>query len=123
MVNWQDVEARAARVVDRVFAEDLELHFLTNGRADPSRARTTARGPLRTGRGKEDSPAGRVQSWGARIASGRAVAHITRSTYAGPLPRKGDKVRAIERQGSPWFEIIRVDDRDAARIVLELTEA
>lgn len=110
--------------VDGVHAEPLLLAFLNaKGRNDPTRPDQTVRGILVTGNGTADSPAGRVQSWGGRIASGKARAFLSREVYAGPEIREKDKIRAINRRGQPWFEIQQIDDRDATRLVLHLSEA
>jgi hypothetical protein len=58
-----------------------------------------------------------------RIAAGEAEAHLDRATYAGPEIRKGDKLRAVERPGTPFFEVLRVADRGHGRLVLHLGEA
>lgn len=111
------------RATDAVFAEPLRIAFLVKGRDDPARPDIEITAPLVVGAGKIDSAAGRVQSWGSRIASGKAQVHITRADYQGPVIRKGDKVRALDRRGMPWWEVNQVDDRDAVRIILHLTEA
>lgn len=109
--------------VDRTFSEPLALFFLAKGKADAMRVNLTVEAPLVVGAGASDSPAGRVQSWGSRIASGKARAFIARSTYSGPAIREGDKLRAVNRAGQPWFEVAHVDDRDATRLILHLVEA
>ena len=104
-------------------SEPVGSFFLNKGKADSTRVNGTLRGILVVGTGAQDSAAGRVQSWGSRIASGKAQLHIARATYTGPAFQEGDKVRAINRPGRPFFEVSHVDDRDATRLVLHLTEA
>lgn len=124
MPTLDQIRSAGVKAVDQRFQENLGIAFLLpTGKVDPARQPVTVRGILRVGAGSGDSPAGRVQSWGMRIAAGKARAWITRDTYTGPALRKGDKVRALDRASQPWWEINVVDDREPERITLHLTEA
>lgn len=114
---------QAIAAVDGVMAEEVSLLFLDGrGRADEARENVSVRGVLRTGAGSAISPTD-GQAWGRRLAAGKALLHVARSEAGASLLRQGDKVRAIERAGSPLWEVLRVDDRDHGRLVFELGEA
>lgn len=117
---------RAVAVNDRVFAEPVQLAFLKGGIADPSRPSPLlpVEAPLRVGGGKETNVDGRDSSvWHASIQAGRGELHIDPVKYPGLKFIKGDKVRALARQGQPWFEVLAVDDRLSSRLVVQLGEA
>ena len=113
------IQARAFADVDAQFAEDVDLFFLDQGAADAGRGNVTAKAVLRAGQRDDVSPS---RAWGSRIAAGDAEAHIDRAAYDGPVIRKGDKLRAVERVGQPFFEVLRVSDRGNGRLVLHLGE-
>ncbi|WP_037373558.1 hypothetical protein [Sediminimonas qiaohouensis] len=113
------IRDRALAQVDATFAEDVDLFFLSGGAADPARGNLTAKAVLRVGDRDDVAPSG---SWGTRIAAGKAEAHINRAAYGGPVIRQGDKLRAVERIGQPFFEVLRVSDRGSGRLVLHLGE-
>lgn len=117
------IRNRALAQVDATFAEDVDLFFLSGGAADPTRGKVTAKAVLRVG--SRDAGVGRGAgggAWNTRIAAGEAEARIDRATYGGPEIRKGDKLRAVERVGQPFFEVLRVADRSHGRLVLHLGE-
>lgn len=112
---------RAVAAVDRVMAEDVALYFMRNGVTDPDRDNTTIRGVLRVGTG-DNAIDTRSRNWAQRIAAGKAQLHIDRVAYPALTIRKGDRIRAVERFGKPFFEVLRADDRAHGRLVLELGE-
>lgn len=114
------IRDRAVAAVDATLAEAVDLFFLSGGASDPARDNMTARAVLRVGSRDAVAPKG---AWGSRIAAGQAEAHIDRAAYDGPVIRKGDKLRAVERPGKPFFEVLRVADRGRGRLVLHLGEA
>jgi len=114
------IRDQAIAQVDATLAEEVDLFFLSGGVTDLSRNTVTAQAVLRVGSRDSVAPKG---AWGSRIAAGKAEAHIARASYDGPEIRKGDKLRAIERAGEPFFEVLRVADRDHGRLVLHLGEA
>ena len=111
----------AIAAVDRVMAEDIALYFMRNGVTDPDRDNTTIRAVLRVGSG-DNAIDTRSRNWAQRIAAGRAQLHIDRVAHPGLTVRRHDRIRAIERVGQPFFEVLRADDRAHGRLVLELGE-
>jgi hypothetical protein len=68
-----------------------------------------------------------VVGWGgtgcARIAAGKAQLHVDRVANPDVEIAVGDKIQAISRVGSPWFEVLELDDRGHSRLVVELGQA
>lgn len=122
--SWHAMRDRALARVDARLAEAVQLKFLKNGKADPDRESIEIEAILRVGGGKNTNLTGGVaRNWSSRLVAGKAQLHIDRAAYTGPQPRKDDKVRAITRHGTPWFQVLHVDDRSHSRLVLELGEA
>ena len=115
-------ECLAIKAVDDVMAETLRHYPLSKGEADASRNRTDLQGVLRTGNADEKNVAGTSTSWGSRIAAGKARAHISRVAYPDLVIHDGDKLRAMDRAGQPWFAVSSVDDRNHGRLIAELNE-
>ena len=109
---------------DGLFGERVQLAFFDkDGEADTERQSLEITAPLRTGAGENSNlDGGFARSWRARIAAQKAELHIDPATYTGPQLRKGDKVRALARDGQPWFEVLSVDDRNHTRLVVRLGE-
>jgi hypothetical protein len=113
-----------AAAVDAKFAEPVRLSFMKDGRPDPGRRQVVVNGMLLVGVGKNTTAgANRTSSWRTRITSGKAELHLDRTQYDGPVPKEGDKVRAVSRPGMPLFDVLAVDDRSHTRIVVQLGEA
>ena len=113
----------AIKAVDDVMAETVKLSFLDKGAVDASRPALEIKAVLRVGNSKASSMAGgTAKSWNTRIAAGKAEVHIDRATYPDVVLRVGDAVRAMDRPGLPWFEVLSVNDR-GFRLVAELGEA
>lgn len=112
---------RAVAAVDRVMAEDIALYFMRNGVTDPDRDNLTIRAVLRVGAG-DNATDTRSRNWAQRIAAGKAQLHIDQAIHTDLTVHKGDRIRAVERVGRPFFEVLRADDRAHGRLVLELGE-
>lgn len=125
MVDWLALESKIDRVVGKTFGESVYLAFLTKGTADPTRPAATISGHvLHVGTEEANSAEpGRAEKFRSRITAGEAELFIDRARYTGPLPRKGDKVRALSRRGQPWFEVALVNDRDTSLAVVTLNQA
>ena len=121
MVGWRNLEAAVDRKIGRAFGESVRLSFLKDGAVDPERPMTEVVAVLHTG-GDDSIPIGPGGSYRSRISAGQAEVLIDRSTYTGSMPRQGDKVRANDRPGKPWFEVAAVSDRYSNLIVLTLGE-
>lgn len=121
--RYAGLRDRVVAAVDRVFAEPVKISFIKAGAVDPDREAVEIEAPLRVGGGKETNADGGIgRNWRTKLAAGRGELHIDRTTYTGPSVRSGDAVQALTRPGMPWFEVLRVDDRGDARLVLELGE-
>lgn len=115
---------RSMAVNDWSFAEPVRLSFFKDGVLDPNRPAIEIEAILRVGGGKETSVAGGTdKSWRTRIVAQRAELHIDRTKLSSSIVvRQRDKVRALARQGQPWFEVFVVEDRGGTRLVLQLGE-
>lgn len=95
---------------------------MKDGTVDPDRSMVEIEAVLRVGGGKETSVAGgQNRAWRTRINAQRAEMHIDRTKYS-IIVRQGDRVKALSRQGEPWFEALAVDDRGMSRLVVQLGE-
>lgn len=122
--NYQSIRERTTRAVDAVMAETVKQFPLKNGKTDPSRQVSEFQAVLRTGGTKNTSVSGGVaRDWMARIAAGKAQLHVDRVANPDAKITVGDKIQAISRAGSPWFEVLELDDRGHARLVVELGQA
>lgn len=114
---------RVLKVVDEKFAEPVLISFLKDGTVDPARPQIEIEAVLRVGGGKETAAeGGRSSDWRSRIQAQRAELSIDRAKYPDIVARRGDKVRALAMAGEPWFEVLAVDDRVLARLVLQMGE-
>lgn len=121
--RYQALRDRVVASVDRVFAEGVRLSFMKDGQPDPDRSMVEIEAPLRTGGGQETSVTGGLsQGWRGMIVAGKVELHIDMRAYPDLVVREGDKVRANDRPGKPWFEVLAIDDRDFTRVVLQLGE-
>ena len=101
MVNWRNLEAAVDRKVARAFGESVRLSFMDRpgGRLDPARPALEIVAVLHSG-GDDSKPIGDgADRYRTRLSLGQAELHIDRSSYTGPMPRQGDKVRANDRAG------------------------
>jgi len=120
--RFHDVRDRVLAAVDRRFAEPVRLSFMKAGVVDPGRAMVEIEAILRVA---GDASAITLKGssgggWAPIIEAGKAELHIDRATYSGPSLRTGDRVKALSRQGEPWFEVASVDDRTQGRLVVKL---
>lgn len=124
MPSMQALRERTMSTIDSRFAELVRITFMVKGQPDPERPSIEILAVLRTSQVENRNLAGTLaEQWHARVALEGARLHIDRTGYSGPVPAKGDRVRAISRPGSPGFEVLRdPDDRGHRRLVLELGE-
>lgn len=122
MVNWRNLEAAVDQKIGRSFGESVHLKFNRNGVADPDRPAVTISAILHVG-GDDSIPLGSsVDRFRTRLSAGKAELFIDRSTYTGPVPVLKDEVRAMDRAGKPWFEVLSISDRYSNLLVLSLGE-
>lgn len=118
-MDWRALERRVDGVMGRSFGENVRLSFMDKALVDPTRPAVEIRAVLHVD-GDDAKPIGPGGEWRSRVATGPAELLIDRSTYTGPAPRKGDKVRALDRTGQPLFEVATVSDRDSNLLRLTL---
>lgn len=121
MVNWRALEAAVDGKIGATFGEEVRLSFMKNGAVDPDRAMVDVRCMSLAVAG--DTVSKPDSRYAARISAGHAELCLDRSVYTGDLPVQGDKVRANERAGAPWFVVARVSDRHSNIIVVTLNQA
>jgi hypothetical protein len=115
---------KVVKTADERWAETIELKFLQDGRQDQSRGNTTIQAILRVGNVRNTNlSGGDALKWRGRVNSAKTQLHIAKSLYTGPVIQKGDTIRAVTREGMPWFDVLHANYRDQLRIVLELGEA
>lgn len=124
MVDWLALERKVDQLQAKAWGEAVRLSFFQDGQPDQSRPITDTRAVLHVG--SDDSSrmeAGRGEGMRSRLAAGEGELFLDRSSYTGPIPRQGDRVRASARAGQPWFEVAMVGDHDTNMIVVTLTQA
>jgi len=114
--RFHEIRDRVVNAVDQRFAEPVRLSFLRKGVADPERPAIEIDGVLRATKERQDG--------GSRtpLAAGGAELFINQALYSGPRLEVGDRLCALSRPGQPWFEILAIEDRGEARLVLQLGE-
>lgn len=122
MVDWRKLEARVDAVHTKTWGETVRLSFMDGAVLDPERALTDIRAILHTGGDDSKSVQGGLK-YRTRLSAGQAELVISRDAYTGPMPRVGDRVRATDRAGAPWFEVAGASDRYSNLIVLSLNQA
>jgi hypothetical protein len=122
MVSWRNLEATVDQKIGRAFGESVRLSFLKDGIVDTARPAIDIVAVLHTG-GDDSKPlTDGSDRYRSRLSAGQAELFIDRSTYTGPMPRTGDRVRASDLPGKPWFEVAGVSDRYSNLLVLSLGE-
>ena len=101
------------------FGERVRLSFLKNGAADPARPQWEGNAILHSG-GDDSYSAG--TGYRTRLSGGEAELVLDRR-YTGPTPVVKDIVRALDRAGTPRWEVSGVSSRYTNLIVLSLTQA
>lgn len=119
-VDWKRLEAGVDAVIASTFGESVRISFLKNAAPDPDRPMVNIRATLQAGGDDSHAPGSNYRT---RLSAGKAELHINRAGYTGSMPRIGDRVRASERMGTPWFEVAGVSDRYSNLIVLSLNQA
>lgn len=60
-------------------------------------------------------------SFSTQIVSGVGLLIIQKADFGNGRLLTGDKVRALDRDGKPWFEILSVDSKGTDRIVAQIS--
>ncbi|HBQ31800.1 MAG TPA: hypothetical protein DD739_03640 [Ochrobactrum anthropi] len=119
MANWRKLEAMVDQKMTRSYGESVRLSFMKGQVADPDRQMIEIDAILHVGGDDSRSP-GPTGTYRSRLSLGEAELFLDRSTYIGPVPKVGDKVRANDRAGKPWFEVAAISDRYSNLIVVKL---
>ncbi|WP_024899515.1 hypothetical protein [Brucella rhizosphaerae] len=119
MVNWRKLEAMVDQKIGQSYGESVRLSFMKGQVADPAQPMIDINAVLHVG-GDDSRAPGPTGTYRSRLSLGEAELFLDRSTYSGPVPKEGDKIRANDRDGKPWFEVAAVSDRYSNLIVLKL---
>ncbi|UYT54505.1 hypothetical protein OHI65_09065 [Brucella sp. MAB-22] len=119
MANWRKLEAMVDQKMARSYGESVRLSFMKKQVVDPDRPSIEINALLHVG-GDDSRAPGPTGTYRSRLSLGEAELFLDRSTYTGPDPEVGDKVRANDRAGKPWFEVAAVSDRYSNLIVVKL---
>ena len=123
-MDWRKLERAVDRIERKAWGETVRLLFLKNSAADPTRPQWTGRAILHTGGdGSRDADIGQGSAFRTRLAAGEGELFLTRDEYDGPMPQTGDKVRAMDRDDTPAWEVKMVSQRYSNLMVLSLTQA
>lgn len=123
-MDWRELEAMTDDIVLGSNAETVRLSFLlkAGGATDPARPQWVGQAVLHTG-GDDSIGVGSGGVYRTRLSAAQAELFLTRSTYTGPMPRAGDRVRGMDRVGTPLWEIAGISDRYSHLLVLSLNQA
>lgn len=119
MANWRKLEAMVDQKMTRSYGESVRLSFMNKQVVDPDRPTVEIIALLHVG-GDDSRAPGPTGTYRSRLSLGEAELFLDRSTYTGSYPKVGDKVRANDRAGKPWFEVAAVSDRYSNLIVVKL---
>ncbi|WP_448786337.1 hypothetical protein [Brucella intermedia] len=119
MANWRKLEAMVDQKMTRSYGESVRLSFMKKQVVDPDRPTVEIIALLHVG-GDDSRAPGPTGTYRSRLSLGEAELFLDRSSYSGPDPKIGDKIRANDRAGKPWFEVAAVSDRYSNLIVVKL---
>lgn len=120
-MDWRALEARVDGVMQASWGESVRLAFMKGEALDTARPAIELRAILHVA-GDRVVASGPADTYRTLQALGGSELVLNRATYTGPVPREGDKVRALDRAGKPWFRVANVSDRYSNLIVLNLGE-
>jgi len=110
--------------VDLEHGEQLQHTPLSGGAADASRSPVTVIGRLRTDEGNRPSYSnGRGEAVRVGQSGVAGEIEISIARYADLDVRRGDKFRALDRVGQPWFEVSRENNRSRGRRIIKVSAA
>lgn len=113
---------RMVAETDKRFAETVSFVPVVDGLADAGAAAEIV-AVLRTAtQAAGHMDGGKSSQWNVDIAAGSATLFVSKADYPEFSARTGDRVKAIDRAGAPWFEVARFDGRSHTRWIVHLTE-
>ena len=120
----QNIKNQTLAINDDLWGEQLLLCCMKNNIVDSERQEAEIRGILRVDEeNSQKADGGKSNSWHVGFNGTSTTLFINRAAWPDIIIKKGDKIRAFTRHGSPWFIVISVNDRDDYRLKVELGEA
>lgn len=116
-----DLTAGLRQSVDDTFAERLRFLPMAGGQPDTDRAPLEFSAVLRTGNKARQEASEAVGAPG--VGAGGGVMRIDREEWSAITVGAKDKVAALDRSGTPVFEVLAVDDRSHLRLICYLGDA
>lgn len=121
-MDWRRLERAVDRKINGAFGETVRLSFMKDGKADPSRPQLSTRCHALHTDDDMTRPAGNTLGGNphVRFAGAAAVLFLDRGSYSGPELRPGDRVRAVDRDGEPVWQVDYISDRHSNLIAVAL---
>lgn len=108
------------QTIGATFGEEVRLHPMNKGVADTSRPIQLMNGVLHT-----PSPEGTINLGNNMVVTMTAAESalvIERAKYPGIVIRKGDRIKAMDLEGQPLWEVKNVNDRYSSILILALNQ-
>jgi len=106
---------------DKLFSETVLICHLKNGIKDTDRENIKIEAVLRVFETETSGlDGGRNKNWPSRVSANKAELYIDINNYSEIDIRTGDKIRAISRNGAPWFEVLSPATRGHTRLIYSL---
>lgn len=116
--------ASLRRSIDDAWAEEIRLSPMHKGIADPARDQEVIQAVLRTGEQNRvrfaQGRGGSARTMGANAPGSKGTLRIDRTRYPEIDVRVGDKVRAMDRDGQPVFEVASPVPSSHHRLIVHL---
>jgi len=124
--NYQSLLNQGAAAVDSVLGEKIKIepraiNQYSGSQVDGTRITFEIIAVLRIDSGSVESLSGSRKKMNVSIGSGETMVFIDREKLPFDIKiNAGDRIIALDRDGSPSFEVERVDSRNHARLELSL---
>ncbi len=115
-----DLQAIVRGAVDDAFAERVSIVPHKDGRLDQSRPIIETKAILRVS-GQRTKSLG--EGWNISLATSKNLLFLDARNLPDLVLRRLDKVKALDRPGQPFFEVLTVHQRGEMRILVELGNA
>lgn len=124
---YADILSDAMSAVDDVFGERLRIEpRLRSGKSerpgpDETRPATTITGVLRMESAMVERGNFIGRRWEGEMEADKAEVFIQHANMPAYDLRDGDRITALDRVGAPMFEVNRIDQGHAGRMILQVT--
>ena len=119
-----DIRNACIADVDAMFAETLRFLPMAAKQADATRSPVDMKGVLRAATKEDIRPAHKNGSeWARPMAAQPFTLKLARAVSGNLDIQRGDRVKAVDREGGPLFTVSSVDDGHAGRRVVHLVAA